>query len=326
MNFKYEARIKIIATKSRSEETARNAFNDCQIVLKTAASSKGWEYVGEQDSKEIEEVVSLERPKFILPSLTPEVINKHFGKLYDRDPHIRLIHDSAATHFASNGEFRTHVLLYGPAASAKTTLLTGFKELYEPDGTERVLMIDATTSSKAGFETTLLNRAVDGLLPEFIYIEEIEKQMRRVPAVFNALLSIMDSRGMISRNNARIGHVTRKTPVTVWATSNDEHFIKNYDSGAIWSRFQRRIRCDQPTREMTYRILEDKIKSFPEGKTEWIIPALIVGWDVLGSRDPREIIAIALDGKDRLLDGSFQRDLLAVTEPYVKEDKVEEAS
>lgn len=316
--YEYKARIKLFAMKSRSEETARKAFEQTEEVLKTASNAKEWTYIGEYLEEE-GSVTASERPPFVLPELTDDLIQTHLGTLYDREPHIRLIHDSAFTHMKSGGKFRTHVLLYGPAASAKTTLLSGFKAMYEQDGVERVMMIDATTTSKAGFETKLLSMASDGLLPEFIYIEEIEKQMKRVPAVFNCLLSIMDSRGTISRTNARIGSVTKETPVTVWATSNDEHFIKSYDSGAIWSRFQRRIKCEAPSRERVIQIVNDKIKNFPDGKAEWIIPAVELGWDYLGSRDPREIVALTLDGKDRLLDGTFQKDIKATTEPYVEE-------
>ena len=327
----YKARIRLVATKSRSEETANKAFEAAERVVQAAASAKEWTYVGQQSFVQEEgqagaleaEGVNLDRPPFALPDLTPELIQKHFGNLYDREAHIRLIHDSARTHVNSGGEYRTHVLLYGPAASAKTTLLHGFKEMFEGGKDhERVMVVDATTTSKAGFEIKLMQMAQDGLLPEFVYIEEIEKQMKRVPAVFNCLLSIMDSRGTISRTNARVGSITRATPVTVWATSNDEDFIKHYDSGAIWSRFQRRIRCEAPSRDRVRQIMTDKVLLYPEGKLEWVEPALILGWDILNSKDPREIIALALDGKDRLLTGEFQKDILAVTEPYPKE-KVE---
>jgi hypothetical protein len=320
--YEYQARINMRNMKARTDDVAQKYFEAALKQVKSAASTKQWEVLGEQRELDAA-VMEAERPPFILPELTEERVAKYFGSIYDRDPHIRLIYDSARTHVESDGSFRTHVLLYGPAASAKTSLLMGFKDMFEEDGQERVLQIDATTSSKAGFETMLLNRAIAGLLPEFIYIEEIEKQMKKVPAVFNALLSIMDSRGMISRNNARIGHVQRKTPITVWATSNDEYFIKHYDSGAIWSRFQRRLRCETPSRELLTLIVKDKIADYPGGKLEWVDPAVALGWDVLGTHDPREVIAIALDGKDRLLDGSFQEDVLATTEPFTNVDDFE---
>jgi hypothetical protein len=67
-------------------------------------------------------------------------------------------------------------LLYGPPASAKTSLFKAFKALYEKDGWERVVVID-------GY-------AKDETLPDVLVIEEVEKQD---PKNLRCLLSVMAS-------------------------------------------------------------------------------------------------------------------------------------
>jgi hypothetical protein len=50
------------------------------------------------------------------------------------------------------------------------------------------------------------------------------------------------------------------------------------------------------------------------GKIEWVTPAMSFAYDTLEKRDPREVISTLLLGRDRLLDFSFQEDILETME------------
>jgi hypothetical protein len=106
-------------------------------------------------------------------------------------------------------------LLYGPPASAKTSL---FKALYEKNGWERVVVIDGHAMTKAGLEEWLREKAKDETLPDILVIEEVEKQD---PKNLRCLLSVMAS-GYLCKLNAKIGREEAQTPLLVWATCNDE--------------------------------------------------------------------------------------------------------
>jgi hypothetical protein len=277
-------------------------------ILTRCAERKEWRVVGHDGSTPVEPhdaaPAPTARPPFRLPELTAEA----FDGIYERDAHIRLIHDSMLTYVSTTGQKASHILLYGDPGSAKRSLFQRFKELYEKDGdVERVVFIDTHTMTKAGLEDWLLQRAADKSLPEVLVLEELEKQDARI---LLPLISVMAS-GCIRKTNARVGRKVQETKVAVWGTCNNENLLRRFHDGALWSRFTHKLRCVRPSRELLREILLREVAERPDGNPAWADEALRFGWDVLKTNDPREIIGL-LDGRDRLLTGAYQSDYLAV--------------
>lgn len=322
--YRYLVKLRVEKTSLRSVEAAKNHFERVLEMLQKKAAAENWSVIpegerGKGDSPEKE----LSRPPFHPPSLTDEVMKSVFDGIYERDAHIRLIHDSVLAYADSRRRnndnptveiCRSHTLLKGKPAGCKTTLFERFKTWYESEGEiERVLFVDGPTMSKAGLENFLLERAADGTLPEIIVLEEIEKQD---PNNLLTLISVMGS-GHVSKLNARIGHRREIANVLVWATCNDEKIIREFRNGVLWSRFAHKLHCVRPSKELMERILRDRVIQLG-GNQAWVDKVMEFAYEMVPQYnggipidDPREIKGL-LDGKDRLLDGSYQLDKLKV--------------
>lgn len=315
--FRYEFKVRLVRTGGRSEEAGKKALDAGRKFVEKAAEARGWMVKGEAAEVEERRVVEESRPSFVLPKLTPEVFKEHFGEIRERDAHIRLMYASIYTAQLTNGEERNHTLLFGDPASAKSCLIGGFKQwLDSVDGVERIMQVNATTLSKAGLENMLLEKAKDQMLPEVLWINEIEKGD---PSDFLCLLAIMDGIGKIQRLNSRIGKQEAKCTLLVFADCNDGDKIKNWNKGALWSRFTKRLPCVRPSRELMTNILHDMInkrkeKGYPSNPA-WVKPIIQYSFDTVKNNDPRFIKSL-LEGGDGLLDGSYFRDLEAVQKAY----------
>lgn len=253
------------------------------------------------------------RKMFTLPDLDGEALKSFFAGVYEREAHIRMIHDSMKMYIRSDGERRSHVLLEGEPASCKTTLLERFKQFYESDiedETERVAFIDGPTMSKAGLENWMMQMAVSGKLPEIVCVEEIEKQNMDN---LLTLLSVMGS-GYIMKTNARIGRLKQLAKCVIWATCNDKQLLRSFRNGALWSRFTHKLHCKRPSRELMQKILHDEVTKC-NGNPSWVTAIMDFAYEGMVAAtgrpmiDPRAVLGL-LDGGDRLLDGSYQRDYL----------------
>lgn len=334
--YKYRVRLRIEKDAVRNPETAARQFEHVVGVVARCANAHGWRLQPQDEVEVSSEPVRLNapveesRPEFVVPVLTQDVLDTAFKGVYERDSHIRLIHDSVKAYFWSKSVnksdpsvevSRSHVLLKGKPAGCKTTLFERFKAWYELSGEcERVLFVDAHTMTKAGLENYLLQKAADGSLPEIIVLEEIEKQD---PQNLLALVSVMGS-GYISKMNARIGLQKELANVLVWATCNDEQIIKSFRNGVLWSRFAHKLHCSRPSQDLMRKILLDKIQAMG-GNPAWAEAAMEFAYGEQYKKcrrhpmdDPREIKGL-LDGQDRLLDNSYQKDLLEVILAEVKE-------
>lgn len=264
------------------------------------------------------------RPPMELPELDKHAYKQFFNGVYEREAHIRMIHDSMTAYVRSGGEQRSHVLLEGRPACCKTILLEKFKDFYEhdaPEGIERVAFIDGPTMSKAGLENWLMQMAIAGKLPEIVCVEEIEKQNMDN---LLTLLSVMGS-GYIMKTNARIGRMKHLARCVVWATCNDKNLLRKFRDGALWSRFTHKLHCKRPSRELMSKIILDKI-SKTNGDARWGHAVIKFAYDdvvkVTGKPivDPRAILGL-LDGGDRLLDGSYQKDYLETLSSETDDDE-----
>lgn len=241
----------------------------------------------------------------------PEV-RRHFDHIYDREPHIRIVLDAIDSAIASGFQQRHHCLLWGRPACGKTEILLAFERLL---GRDMVMKLSAPQTSKAGAEKLLLERDA---VPPFLLIEELEKCS---PESLRWLLEVLDQRGEITKINAVIGSKRREAKCLCLATSNDLKQLEGVMSGALASRFPHKIYCPRPSRDVQSKILLREVKRF-NGREEWIKPALDYCLDIERTSDPRRFSSI-LDGRDRLLEGSYQRDWIAVDE-MMKQDLASE--
>jgi hypothetical protein len=330
--WRYEAKIVLKKDLVRKPETAERQYKHLLRLIEMRAAHAGWKVVGDatQQGKDISlSPPERKRTPFVVPELTDEVVKTYFADIYDRHCHIRLIHKATTRYFKSLRQHqadpsveiaRPHVLLKGKPAGCKTRIFWRFKQWYEHGGEqERVAFLDAHSMTKAGLENWLLDKADDGILPEILCLEEIDKQD---PANLLALTSVMGS-GYFSKTNARIGHRRAITNLLVWASCNDEQTIRKFKNGFLWSRFAHKWHCVRPDRERMRQILLDKVAQ-SGGNPAWVDAVLEFAYDTVSRElgivmdDPREMDGL-LDGEDALLDGSYQRDLLDVLHAEAQE-------
>lgn len=308
-SYRYSFTVTLSKEQKRSETATIKAIERAKTFVLRAAEARGWSARDKADAAETAKV-SQERGPLVVGELSDSVLSTYFDDVYERNPHIRIIHDNTKNFVNSGGEERCHTLLYGEPASAKTVLFLKLKAWYEQnDDNERVAVINAVTISKSGIENWLLDKAKSGTIPEILFFDEIEKFDM---ANLSCLLAIMDSQGVISRINSRIGRQSAETKVIVWASCNGMDKLKSFSDGALYSRFTHAIPCARPGREVMRHILMTKMEMRRAkgrlAKDEWVNVVMDYAFDKKEIRDPRKIIGM-LAGQDRLLDGSYFKDL-----------------
>lgn len=292
--------LKVVAVRRPyNDENVANRYYEAAATKATKLAARlGWRTVdltpqGEMVVKSIaapQVVVVKQNLEFGLPPLTPEVFETIFGRIYEREPHIRTIYKSAVTAVRTHFEKRRHVLAYGLPAGAKSEIFSAFMRWFNTDA-ERVLALDATTTTKAGLELLLIEKAETGDLPPFLYLEEIEKH--DITSLLS-LLQVMDHRGKISRTNARQGNISASAKLCIWATCNDFEKLRKYEGGALYSRFNLRLWSPRPSPDLMRKILEREATEMGANKG-CIGKILKFGYDEMKTNDPREFIAL-LDG------------------------------
>lgn len=310
---KYSFTLTLTRAEYKSETAARTTVEAAQKFVSQAADAQGWVCLGQLADVENKQAATENRAPLVLPPLNDEAFKTIFGHIKERTAHIRLMYKSLETFVETDREERNHTLLYGQPAAAKTILIKTFKHWLElDDGVERITMLNATTLSKAGLESWILDKAQTGLLPEILWINELEKG---TPDDFLCLLNIMDEQGKITRLNSRIGKQEGEAKILIWADCNDEEKLRTWNKGALWSRFNKRWPCVRPSRKVMYEILVEmldkrRVRGFPSDR-KWADAAVNYAFDIMKTDDPREIKGL-LDGGDGLLDGSYFKDMEAV--------------
>jgi hypothetical protein len=224
----------------------------------------------------------------------------HFANLFGLDPQIDVL--LAALQIAKDTNYtkRYHTVLYGSPGGGKSEILRGVKDMAGENG---VIELDGTQSTAAGAINLLMNTDI---LPPILIIEEIEKVS---DASFMWLLGVLDGRAEI-RKVTNWGVSQRKLPCVCIATVNDLDLFQSRHSGALASRFAHKLYCPRPTEEILRRILLREVLSI-NGNLEWVEPAIRYCVDIEKTTDPRRFVACCLTGRDQLLTGQFQANLIA---------------
>lgn len=250
-------------------------------------------------------------PEILLSGTDQEIENfDSFKGIYGRAAQIRTAMSVLHAAFTTKMQRRHNILFWGYPGCAKSHLVNGIKSLL---GEEAVLELDSTSTTKPGIEKIFLNGLETGV-PPVVVMEEIEKTDESALRVW---LSALDERREIRKVNFNVAKV-RKIDIVCIATANDKvAFDKLFRAGnqsgrgALSSRFTKQIYVPRPDRAIMARILERDINQFG-GKPEWIEPCLELA-NKLDTNDPREVLGMLVGG-DRLLDDSYQRDLLKIYE------------
>ena len=230
----------------------------------------------------------------------PEDWDSYFAHLFGRDAHISRILGAIEAGILSDFNNRFHCALVGPPGCGKSDIC---RSLQKALGEEAVMEYDATAMTGAGAIKDLAEREI---LPRILVVEEIEKADEKSLAF---LLGLTDMRGEIRKTTART-KIQRDTKLLVIATVNNYEKFKSMNAGALESRFANKLGFNRPSRDQLAMILTREVAKI-NGDSAWIKPTLDYCEDH-SITDPRQVISLALCGRDGWLDGSYA-DMLAET-------------
>lgn len=221
--------------------------------------------------------------------------SEHFEHLYGLESHIARVLMALEAGIMSGFRNRFNCVLVGPPGCGKSAICAGVKAAL---GNDAVIEFDATAMTAAGVQKELSTREI---LPRVMIVEEAEKAD---PKALTFLLALADQRGEIRKITAR-ENIQRDTKLLVIMTVNNFELFKTLQAGALESRMSNKIWFKRPTREQLAMILRREVAKV-NGDFAWIAPALDYA-ESQNDTDPRSVIATCLCGRERLLDGSFQR-------------------
>jgi MoxR-like ATPase len=208
----------------------------------------------------------------------------------------------------TGGMRRNHVLLHGLPGCAKSSLFKGVQTVVGHGG---YLALNANSATRAGIEAIFLRRLKQTGVPPLVFIEEIEKTLE---AILTVWLSLMDERAELRKvTNNEANRV--ETRVLCFGSANDKLLFDKLmggrpgHPGALSSRFTKPLYVPRPNRDTMRRILLRDIKLYG-GNPLWADKALEIA-DEVGTNDPRIVLAY-LDGGERLLNGKYKEDIMAI--------------
>ncbi len=250
-------------------------------------------------------------------------ISKHncFNHIYARGAQIRTALANIKAAIDSKGERRYHSVFWGPSGCGKTTILLALEQLLGPGS---VLRLDATSTTRAGLEKMFFSDLKE--IPPLVFMEEIEKAPEDALKIW---LGALDDRGEIRKVNFRQTQV-RQIRILFFCTCNDKQKFDRMAGadgqiGALSSRCVSEIYCPLPGDATLRKILDREIRE-KGGKEEWVGPAVELAAK-MKQRDPRRVQSY-LAGGDRLLDQSYQKDIILMGQQAKggEEDGEEDAS
>lgn len=230
----------------------------------------------------------------------PDDFESNFAHLFGRDAHIARIRAALEAAIMSGWNSRFNCALVGPPGCGKSDICATIKKAL---GDDAVMEFDATATTAAGAIKELSEREI---LPRVLIVEEIEKADEKS---LNYLMALCDIRSEIRKTTAR-NTIQRDIRMLVIATVNDLAGFERMASGALASRFANKIGFSRPSRDQLAMILDREVRKI-NGDPAWIKPALDYA-EERDMTDPRQVIALCLCGRDKLVDGTYQK-MLAET-------------
>jgi hypothetical protein len=246
------------------------------------------------------------------PELIGRESDKHLAthpaweNLYGVNPQIRVVLSNIKRAHETNGESRNHAVLFGHAGCGKTTTMFALEKMF---GSDAVLKLDATSTTKAGLEKLFFNDLNE--IPPLVFMEEAEKAD---PEALKIWLGALDDRGEIRKINFRVNQLRAVKVLFICSVNNKALFDRmmgsdGSEAGALSSRCVTQVYFPRPSQTVLMQILTKEIRE-KGGRQEWITPAIHLA-EEMGVSDPR-IVRSYLAGGDRLLDGTYQRDWQAI--------------
>lgn len=292
--YKYEVNV-LIQRNSESANEVRELASIKDTLFKVAPKIGGWSLPGHTPNNS---PITLNNVDMIADIVIDR--GTHFDNLYGLDAQIEVL--LAALQIAKDSHYikRFHTVLHGSPGGGKSEIIRGIKAMV---GEQGAIELDGTQSTAAGAINLLMNADI---LPPILIIEEIEKVQ---DSCFMWLLSALDGRAEI-RKVTNWGVRQRKLPVVCIATVNDLELFQSRHSGALASRFAHKLYCPRPTEETLRRILKREVDSI-SGNPAWVEPSIRYCMDIEKTTDPRRFVACCLTGRDQLLTGEFQANLIA---------------
>lgn len=233
-----------------------------------------------------------------------------WNNLYGVNPQIRILLSNIKRAKETNGESRNHAVLFGKTGCGKSTALFALEKMF---GSDSVLKLDATSTTKAGLEKLFFSDLKDRPLPPLVFMEEAEKAD---PEALKIWLGALDDRGEIRKINFRVNQLRSVKVLFICSVNNKVVFDRmmgtgGSEAGALSSRCVTQIYFPRPSEEILYQILSKEVQE-KGGEMEWIAPAIEMA-KIMGVTDPR-MVRSYLAGGHRLLNKQYQQDWLAVHE------------
>jgi hypothetical protein len=301
----YEAFALVTFTREDGKKPTANEFPSYLATLArraitpqygkwTLALVDGQPYTMPDDDEEISTNINADLVGYVDVTM-PDDYESFFAHLFGRDAHVARIKGAIEAGIMSDWSNRFHCALAGPPGCGKSDIC---RSLQKALGEDAVMEYDATATTAAGAIKDLAERDI---LPRVLIVEEIEKADEKALAF---LLGLMDMRGEIRKTTAR-ATIQRNTKLLVIATINNVDLFKKLNAGALASRFSNKIGFSRPSRDQLAMILTREVAKLGDnGDERWIKPTLDYCEDN-AITDPRQVISLALCGREGWLDGSY---------------------
>lgn len=288
--------------RKMSDDVNASQFEYIKKIIQQSGNTPGWYIPGSEIKPDQQSIIQAPKVFAEVSSVAwkPEI----FGHIYSRDAQIRAVRSAVEAAIDTKFANRFHCVLYGPPACGKTSILLAVKQWL---GNDMVLQMDATSTTSAGAQRILLESAQ---IPPVFLCEEIEKCEE---ASLRWMLGVLDHRAEIRKTNFNVGNIRRDVKLLCLATVNDVGKFNTVMDGALASRFAHKIYCPRPDRKVLDQILVREVLKV-NGSAAWISPTLDY-CEKKQINDPRRVTAICLCGRERLLDGSYQKDLDEIEGP-----------
>lgn len=250
-----------------------------------------------------------------------EVIARHpcFTGIYGLGAQIRMCMDAIYQAVSTEGKVCHHILLWGEPGAAKTTVglaICEWLQLCIPSdlGVKSSAWINIDSATGPGLRNSFLKKWRSTGIPPIIGFEEAEKVGEDV---WKCMLGGLDSRQRMMVLHARQSSSAATRFLAIAIVNNKsifDKFLGGYTEngeihpGPLSSRFSTKVEVARPDQDTMYEILMREINTYG-WEDSWADAAMNIAKE-LKTNDPREILRF-LDGKERLLDGSYLKDIVA---------------